>query len=113
MSERASPFLVVALGLVLCHIVALFSTPQAAISATVLDGGGTASPNIQSATTTSIAPGANRLILAWIVSTDGTNAGLPSLSGNGLNWVTVNTAPFNLNGLNVRNRVTLLRAMGP
>src|SRR5438445_7178536 len=86
-------------------VLSLFapSAALAAISATELASGG-AGPNIKTATTQSIAPGPNQLILAWVASTATPNPGFPTLSGNGLTWVGAATA--------VGNRIALFRAMG-
>lgn len=61
-----------------------------AVSATNLTSGG----NVLTFVTASITPTANNLILAAIVieTTTSTNPGNPSLSGNGLTWVLVDTA---------------------
>jgi hypothetical protein len=61
-----------------------------------------------SVTTGSISPGANRLVLAW-VSNRVSTVPTPTLSGNGLTWVQVNTVTTAANG----TRLTLFRAMGP
>jgi len=58
--------------------------------------------------TSSITPGANKLVLAWIVNTHGSAATLPTLTGNGLTWVQVDTQLFSANTA----RLTLFRAMG-
>ncbi len=86
------------LGLILTPSAAL-----AAISATELTAGGV-SGNPKSATTASIAPGANQLILAWVASTATPTPGIPTLSGNGLTWVIIAAA--------VGNRISLFRTMG-
>src|SRR6266487_613956 len=70
------------------------SSALAAISATELAAGG-ATGNPKSATTQSIAPGANRLILAWVASTATPTPGFPALSGNGLTWVGIAAAVGN------------------
>ena len=93
--------LVLTLGFALSLIPA--PSIEAAISATDLTAGGV-SGNPKSATTQSISPGANQLILAWVASTATPNPGYPALSGNGLTWVGVSTA--------VGNRISLFRAMG-
>src|SRR3989442_2758141 len=86
-------------------VLSLFapSAALAAISATDLTAGG-ASGNPKSATTASIAPGANQLVLAWVASTATPTPGVPTLSGNGLTWVIMAGA--------VGSRISLFRAMG-
>jgi hypothetical protein len=84
----------------------------AAISATDLTEGGAASPNITSATTNVITPGANQLILAWVVSHDNNNPIVPTLSGNGLTWTSVTAVSWNLSGGSNHDAMTLFRAMG-
>src|SRR6266702_6570179 len=95
-------------------VLSLFapSAALAAISATELTGGGAAGSNIKTATTSSIAPGANRLILAWIVNTNNQTPDLPTLSGNGLTWVVASTAVWNAGKPTFLDRITLFRAMG-
>ena len=88
------------------------SAALAAVSATELAGGGAAGSNIKTATTSSIAPGANRLILAWIVNTNNQTPDLPTLSGNGLTWVVASTAVWNAGKPTFLDRITLFRAMG-
>src|SRR6266704_2612824 len=88
------------------------SAALAAVSATELTGGGAAGSNIKTATTSSIAPGANRLILAWIVNTNNQTPDLPTLSGNGLTWVVASTAVWNAGKPTFLDRITLYRAMG-
>src|SRR5437773_3238625 len=89
------------------------SASLAAISATDLTEGGAAGSNITSATTNSIAPGANRLILAWIVSHDNNTPIVPTtVSGNGLTWTSVTGASWNFSGGKNHDQMTLYRAMG-
>src|SRR3989442_14449868 len=58
---------------------------QAAISATDLTAGGAAGSNITTATTNSFSPGANQLILAWVVSHHNKAPIVPTaVFGNGL-----------------------------
>ncbi len=95
------------LGLILTPSAAL-----AAISATDLAEGGASSANIKTATTQSIAPGANQLILAWIVNTNNQTPDVPTLSGNGLTWVLTSTAVWNAGKPTFLDRITLFRAMG-
>lgn len=63
--------------------------------------------------TASISPGANKLILATVVSRTGITAdpNQPTLSGNGLTWVAIASVVFD-NTSSSRRRVTLFRAMG-
>jgi len=95
------------LGLILTPSAAL-----AAISATDLAVGGASSANIKTATTQSIAPGANRLILAWILTTDNQTPEVPTLSGNGLTWHLVDLTYWNSSGPYFGDNITLWRAMG-
>src|SRR5712691_7669834 len=89
------------------------SAALAAISATELTAGGAAGSNITSATTNSIAPGANRLILAWIVNHDNNTPIVPtSVSGNGLTWTSVTGDSWNFSGGKTHDQMTLYRAMG-
>src|SRR5437867_5983215 len=89
------------------------STALAAISATELTAGGAAGSNITSATTNSIAPGANRLILAWIVNHDNNTPIVPTtVSGNGLTWTSVTGISWNISGGKNHDLMTLYRAMG-
>ena len=96
-------------------VLSLFapSAALAAISATELTAGGAAGSNITSATTNSIAPGANRLILAWIVNHDNNTPIVPTtVSGNGLTWTSVTGASWNFSGGKNHDQMTLYRAMG-
>ncbi len=64
-----------------------------------------------SATTASITPGANRLVLAKIASNRGASIPVaPTLSGNGLTWVQIATEVVGIN--QTTRRITLFRAMG-
>lgn len=58
--------------------------------------------------TTSISPGPNSLILAWVYSIATTAPNTPTASGNGLTWVEVDSQ---LDSASLR-RITLFRAMG-
>jgi len=96
-------------------VLSLFapSAALAAISATELTAGGAAGSNITSATTNSIAPGANRLILAWIVNHDNNTPIVPTtVSGNGLTWTSVTGISWNISGGKNHDLMTLYRAMG-
>lgn len=66
-----------------------------------------------SATTASITPTGNRLLLAIVAShrSDSVDPAAPSLSGNGLTWVQIGTALWDSTSSS-RRRVTLFRAMG-
>lgn len=58
-------------------------------------------------TTASITPTADRLVLAWVLNVRGSGtATQPTLSGNGLTWVAVNSV------VTTATRLTLYRAMG-
>src|SRR6266704_2779649 len=105
--ERMWRAVIIALVLVFVPSAAL-----AAISATELTGGGASGSNIKTATTSSIAPGANQLILAWIVNTNNQTRDLPTLSRNGLTWVVASTAVWNAGKPTFLDRITLFRAMG-
>src|SRR5206468_3384084 len=102
--------LVLTLGFALGLIPA--PSAQAAISATDLAEGGVSGSNIKSVPTQSIAPGANRLILAWILTTDNQTPDVATLSGNGLTWVLVGLAYWNPSGPYFGDNITLFRAMG-
>ena len=95
-------------------VLSLFapSAALAAISATDLAEGGVSGSNIKSVPTQSIAPGANRLILAWILTTDNQTPDVPTLSGNGLTWVLVGLTYWNPSGPYFGDNITLFRAMG-
>ena len=66
-----------------------------------------------SATTESISPGANKLILASVSSrrNDSVDPLAPSLSGNGLTWVQVNSIVYDTTSTS-RRTITTFRAMG-
>src|SRR6266581_4342833 len=95
-------------------VLSLFapSAALAAISVTDLAEGGVSGSNIKSVPTQSIAPGANRLILAWILTTDNQTPDVPTLSGNGLTWVLVGLTYWNPSGPYFQDSITLFRAMG-
>lgn len=77
-----------------------------AITASHLVTTGT-STDASSFNTASITPTANRLVLAWIVgATSPTPPASPTLTGNGLTWVAVDTI------VSSTRRLTLYRAMG-
>lgn len=63
-------------------------------------------------TSSSISPAPNKLILATVSSyrNDSTNPASPTLSGNGLTWVVIDTALFDSTSTS-RRRMTLYRAM--
>jgi hypothetical protein len=61
--------------------------------------------------TASISPGSNRLVLGWVVGLLTGGSPEPTLSGNGLTWVQVNTVEFN-DIATPQCRLTLFRAMG-
>jgi hypothetical protein len=65
----------------------------AAITATDLTRGGSSSSS-SSYTTASITPSANRLVLAWVTNDRWSSPDIPTLSGNGLTWVQVNTVEW-------------------
>lgn len=71
-----------------------------------LDGG-------SSSSTASIAPTANRLILLTVSSRTGitANPNQPTVTGNGLTWVAINSIVYDTTSSS-RRRVTLFRAMG-
>src|SRR6266571_2325921 len=96
------------LGLILTPSAAL-----AAISVTDLAESGASAANIRTATTQSISPGANQLILAWIeVTATDTVTSTPTLSGNGLTWTSIALLLWNTQGVNTRSRIDVFRAMG-
>ena len=74
------------------------------------DSGGSTS-NASSYTTTSGTPTANDLILAWVVNSKATTPDTPTMSGNGLTWVQIDTQAFFTAATPLR-RITLFRAMG-
>lgn len=82
------------------------STVRATITPTLLTAAGDTTGGTTQATA-SVAPAANALIIAAIVSNT-TAANEPTATGNGLTWVSVATVQFNSNA----RRLTLLRAMG-
>lgn len=86
------------------------SAALAAVVATELTTAANGSQQI-TYTTASITPGANRLILAWIFNSNNNPVGTPTLSGNGLTWVQVNTVTWNPVA-SPDYRITLFRAMG-
>src|SRR3989442_11289270 len=96
-------------------VLSLFapSAALAAISATELTAGGAAGSNITSATTNSIAPGANRLILAWIVNHDNNTPIVPTtVSRNGLTWTSVTGISWNIRRGKNHDPLTLYPPMG-
>lgn len=73
-----------------------------------LTSGGTSSAGLSTATTASITPTANRLVLAAIHSEpSGTPATQPTLTGCGLTWVVVQSLEFTAGA-----RLTVFRALG-
>lgn len=78
---------------------------EASVTATHLTSSGN-DTDASSYTTASITPSANKLILVAVENTKDTTPDIPTLSGNGLTWVQVNTT----NGQVVR--ITLFRSMG-
>ena len=105
--ERMWRAVIIALVLVFVPSAAL-----AVIGATDLAEGGASGPNIKTATTSSIAPGANQFILAWILTTNNQTPGTPTLVGNGLTWILVNIAYWNPSGPSFQDSITVFRAMG-
>src|SRR2546425_4469423 len=86
------------------------SASLAAISATELTAGGAAGSNITPATTNSIAPGANRVILAWLVNHhNNTPIGPTTAFGNGLTWASVTGASWHFRGGKTHDQMTLYR----
>lgn len=83
-----------------------------AIVATNLTTGGDTDGN-STASTASITPSANKLILLTVVSRTGITAdpNQPTASGNGLTWVVINSVVYDATSSS-RRRVTCLRAMG-
>lgn len=83
-----------------------------AIVATNLTTGGDADGN-STASTASITPSANKLILLTVVSKTAitTDPNQPTASGNGLTWVVINSVVYDTTSSS-RRRVTCLRAMG-
>jgi hypothetical protein len=76
------------------------------VSATALTAGGHTGDQT-SYNTNSISPGGNRLVLAWVFSAQTSGNTAPTLTGNGLTWVSVASANPTAN-----DRLTLFRAMG-
>ena len=68
---------------------------------------GTNTTDATSFTTASITPTANQLVIATVVNTAAT-AGTPTLSGNGLTWVQIDTQLVAASGV----RTTMFRTMG-
>lgn len=87
-------------------------TAWATITQTTLTSGSNGADQTRY-TTASVSPSANRLIIAFIQNSRGTSpASTPTLSGNGLTWVPINTATYRSEGGADRGRVTMFRAMG-
>lgn len=99
-----------------------------AITSTVASGSGTTSPatisvnnlinsssstGATSYTTSSITPTSNKLLLLTVASRTGisTNPNQPTVSGNGLTWVAIDTRVYD-DTSSSRRRITLFRAMG-
>jgi hypothetical protein len=74
--------------------------------------GGTAT-TVSSQATASVSPGGNRLIRVTVHSgiNGGTTPNQPTLTGNGLTYVAVDTQVFS-DGISVTERLTVFRAMG-
>lgn len=60
--------------------------------------------------TSSISPGANKLILATVTSSKGSTPDVPTLSGNGLTWVQITTNNYDNTG--TQRTMTMFRALG-
>lgn len=75
-----------------------------------LTGGGSTT-DATSFATASITPTANRLVLLAVLSTLASAPNIPTATGNGLTWVTINNVTFNTIGT-PRSRLTVLRALG-
>lgn len=71
---------------------------------------GNADGAITSQDTASITPGANKLILLATVNMQGASPVTPSVSGNGLTWVEIDSAHHDTGGQNAK--IFLFRAMG-
>ncbi len=71
------------------------------------------STGVSSATTASITPGSNNLMLATVSSrtTITTNPNVPTLTGNGLTWVQIATINWDSDSSS-RKATTLFRALG-
>ena len=80
-----------------------------AISALNLTSG-TNTANLASYSTDSITPSANKLILAAVSLQDSADSGAPTLSGNGLTWIQIDSLVYSTTGGG--HRLTLFRAMG-
>src|SRR5687768_9580037 len=78
------------------------------VTATTLTQGSNTTNTSAGYTTASISPGANQLILAWVITTVASGDSMqPVLTGNGLTWTHVDAAPAT-----GARRIWLLRAMG-
>jgi hypothetical protein len=98
-------------GLVIaCSLVFLSGTATAAVTATELTTGGSSS-NLAAYSTASITPAANTLILAWVTNSKASAPDTPTLAGNGLTWVQVETVTWRTIAAPAK-RTTLFRAMG-
>lgn len=72
---------------------------------------GDSQTDTSSYSTASISPGANRLILATVVNrTASGTPNQPTLTGNSLTWVAVNSVVYDTSGS--QRRITVFRAMG-
>jgi hypothetical protein len=76
---------------------------------------GNSTTNATTYPTAIVSPGANRLVLAFVMNARATNqvAATPTLSGNGLTWEPVETVTISTTGTTGDRRLTCFRAMGP
>lgn len=86
-----------------------FAVYNTAISATNLTSF-SSDTDATSYATSSISPSANKPILATVTSSKATTPDTPTLSGNGLTWVQIDTNNFDTVG--TQRTITMFRAMG-
>lgn len=89
-------------------LVFVTSTGHCAISYSSLTGS-FSTTDATSYTTASITPSANKLILLSVLSVQTGGPPVPTITGNGLTWVEVDS---NLNTTTNNRRITIFRAMG-
>ena len=111
---RGLIILVIGSGLLLGNWLGVVRLPskvqeaEAAVTAANLTSG-SSTTDASSYTTASITPSANKLILVAVTIRNDTSdaASAPTISGNGLTWVQINTQSFG-----ARQNLTLFRSMG-
>ncbi len=82
------------------------------IAATALTSGNSGT-NATSYATASVTPAADRLVLLAVMGSHASGSNVPTVTGNGLTWVQVKTAPLDESGEgSFFRRITVFRAMG-